>query len=80
MLVKGLAFETFTALLPEGFNFVRPKIDRMRRRSKCSDELLSFATKSELLVARRLADRISLDAPYLVMFTLKMWSSFRAAA
>jgi hypothetical protein len=56
MLVKGLAFETFTALLPEGFNFVRPKIDRMRRRSKCSDELLSFATKSELLVARRLAD------------------------
>ena len=56
MRVKGLAFETFIALLPEGFNFVRPKIDRMRRRSKCSDELLSFAAKSELLVARRSVD------------------------
>jgi hypothetical protein len=56
MLVKGLAFETFASLLPESFNFVRPKNDRMRRRSKCSDNLLSFAGKPELLVARRLAD------------------------
>jgi hypothetical protein len=56
MLVKGLALETFASLLPESFNFVRSKNDPMRRRSKCSDKLLSFTRKSELLVARRLAD------------------------
>jgi hypothetical protein len=53
MLVNGLTFEAFASLLPDGFNIVQPKI---RRRSKGLDKFLSFARKSELLVARRLED------------------------
>jgi hypothetical protein len=56
MPMNGLTFETLASILLGNFNFIRFKPDRMRRRSKCSDKLLSFAGKSELLVARRLAD------------------------
>jgi hypothetical protein len=70
MPINGLTVETLASILSGNFNFIRPKPDRMRRRSKCSDELLSFAAKSELLPEGRFADRLRFNAAYLEMFTL----------